>query len=82
MNHNKPKKTHPSLSFCRLAINLVKAVKQVSVKWVFPGGRLIRWKVIANSILHLKLENAVLKRTTLVNMICWTAKVETLRTNF
>ena len=47
-------RTYPSLSFSRLAIDLVKPVKQVSIKRVFPGGRLIRWKIITNSALNLK----------------------------
>lgn len=47
-------RTYPSLGFSRLAIDLVKPVKQVSIKRVFPGGRLIRWKIITNSALNLK----------------------------
>ena len=45
---------YPSLSFSRLAIDLVKPVKQVSIQWVFPGGWLIGWKVATNSVLYLK----------------------------
>jgi len=45
---------YPSLGFSRLAIDLVKPVKQVSIKRVFPGGRLVGWKIITNSALNLK----------------------------
>lgn len=53
-DNNVVGRTYPSLSFSRLAIDLVKPVKQVSIQWVFPGGRLIGWKVATNSVLYLK----------------------------
>ena len=53
-DNNVVSRTYPSLSFSRLAIDLVKPVKQVSIEWVFPGGRLIGWKVATNSVLYLK----------------------------
>ena len=58
-NNSMVGRTYPSLSFSRLAIDLVKPVKQVSKKRVFPGGRLIRWKIITNSALNLKKMEAL-----------------------
>jgi len=52
--NNVAGRTYPSLSFSRLAVDLVKPVKQVSIKRVFPSGRLIGWKVVTNSVLYLK----------------------------
>ena len=53
-DHNMVGRTYPSFRFSRLAIDLVKPVKQVSIKRIFSGSWLIRWKVVTNSVLYLK----------------------------